>query len=294
MINTIISFSRDVFRPFNWSLNWINVLQVLLVAGILFVFYRKFIRNTQSEKLIKGLFILFFAWIFSELLIIANLQIIGGFFKTLVSLIALSLIVIFQPELRRFLGYLGQPGFIKKIFFHGWNYSDIEEQDVDVIKEILEAVKYLTKTKTGALIVLKKSMDASAYSEVGTVIDARVSAELILTIFHPNTPLHDGAMVIDGNRIHSAGVLLPLTEDPKLSWKYGTRHRAAIGMSEVSDAACLVVSEETGDVSVCMDGLLKKYEDLTTLKSDLESILGIKPKSNEIKHSNIFDKLLGK
>lgn len=294
MINTIISFFHGIFRPFSWSLNWVNVLQILFIAGILFVFYKKFIRNTQSEKLIKGLFILFFAWIFSEILIVANLQIIGGFFKALVSLIALSLIVIFQPELRRFLGYLGQPGFIRKIFFYGWHYSEIEKQDVDVIKEILEAVKYLTKTRTGALIVFKKTMNTLAYSEVGTTLDARVSAELILTIFHPNTPLHDGAMVIDGNRIHSAGVLLPLTEDPKLSWKYGTRHRAAIGMSEVSDAACLVVSEETGDVSVCMDGLLKKYEDLTTLKSDLESILGIKPKDNEEKHKNIFDKLLGK
>ena len=161
-------------------------------------------------------------------------------------------------------------------------------------KEIIESVKYLTKTKTGALIVFKKTINALSYSEVGTLLDARISAELILTIFHPNTPLHDGAMIIDNNRIHSAGVLLPLTEDPKLSWKYGTRHRAAIGMSEVSDAACLVVSEETGDVSICMDGLLKKYDDLTTLKTDLESILGIKTKNETEKHRNIFDRLLGK
>lgn len=291
MIEKLVSLMSGII-PFNWSLNWVNVLQILFIAIIIFFFYRKFIQNTQSEKLVKGLFILFFAWIFSELLIIVNLQILGGFFKMLVTLIALSLIVIFQPELRRFLGYLGQPGFIKRMFW-GVNHHEVAEQDVDIIKEIIEAVKYLTKTKTGALIVFKKSMNALAYSEVGTVIDARVSAELILTIFHPNTPLHDGAMVIDGNKIHSAGVLLPLTEDPKLSWKYGTRHRAAIGMSEVSDAACLVVSEETGDVSVCMDGLLKKYEDLVTLKSDLESILGIKPKDEE-KHRNIFDKLLGK
>ena len=102
-------------------------------------------------------------------------------------------------------------------------------------------------------------------------------------------------MVIEDNKIQSAGVLLPLTEDPKLSWKYGTRHRAALGMSEVSDAACLVVSEETGDVSICMDGMLKKYEDLTTLKTDLESILGIKPVETEQKHSkNILDILTGK
>lgn len=293
MINRLLLFIQDFLNPFNWSLNWVNILQLLFIGLIILFFYRKFIRNTQSEKFIKGLFILFFAWIFSELLIIVNLQIIGGFFKTLVSLIALSLIVIFQPELRRFLGYLGQPGFIKRTFFSGTFYNE-ENKDVDIIKEIIEAVKYLTKTKTGALIVFKKTMNTPAYSDVGTVLNARISAELILTIFHPNTPLHDGAMIIDKNKIHSAGVLLPLTEDPQLSWKYGTRHRAAIGMSEVSDAACLVVSEETGDVSVCMDGLLKKYEDLTTLKTDLESILGIKTNENEEKHKNIFDKLLNR
>lgn len=103
-------------------------------------------------------------------------------------------------------------------------------------------------------------MNTGIYSDVGTKLDAIISTELILTIFHPNTPLHDGAMVIENGRIHSAGVLLPLTEDPKLSWKYGTRHRAAIGMSEVSDAACLVVSEETGDVSITMDGILKNMK----------------------------------
>jgi diadenylate cyclase len=174
-------------------------------------------------------------------------------------------------------------------------FKQNSENEIDVVKEVIEVVKYLTKTKTGALIVFKKSLSAMAYSEVGTSIDAKVSAELILTIFHPNTPLHDGAMVIEGTKINSAGVLLPLTEDPKLSWKYGTRHRAALGMSEVSDAACLVVSEETGDVSICMDGMLKKYEDLTTLKSDLESILGVKPAEAQVeKHKNIFDILRGK
>ena len=110
-----------------------------------------------------------------------------------------------------------------------------------------------------------------------------MSTELILTIFHPNTPLHDGALVIKDSKIISAGVLLPLTEDPKLSWKYGTRHRAAIGMSEVSDSACLVVSEETGDVSMSLDGTLKKYEDLTSLKADLEKILGYEDNIEENK-----------
>ncbi len=295
MIEGLIAFIQSVLSPLQHSLNWVNILEILFIGLILFVFYRKFIKNTQAENLVKGLFFLVFAWIFSEILILIDLRIIGVFFKSLVTLISLSLIVIFQPELRRFLGYLGQPGFIKRTFFTCGTYREASEEDVDIIKEIIEAVKYLTKTKTGALIVFKKALSTMIYSDVGTVIDAKVSAELILTIFHPNTPLHDGAMVIDGNKIHSAGVLLPLTEDPKLSWKYGTRHRAALGMSEVSDAACLVVSEETGDVSICMDGMLKKYEDLTTLKTDLESILGIKPVDTTVeKHKNIFDILRGK
>ena len=294
MIDALFSLIQDIISPLQWSLNWINILEIALIAVILLIFYQKFIRNTQSEKLVKGLFFLVFAWIFSEILILIDLRILGVFLKSLVTLIALSLIVIFQPELRRLLGYLGQPGFIRKALFSS-NHSTGDNNEVDVIKEIIEAVKYMTKTKTGALIVFQKEMSTGIYSDVGTKIDAMISTELILTIFHPNTPLHDGAMVIENNRIHSAGVLLPLTEDPKLSWKYGTRHRAAIGMSEVSDAACLVVSEETGDVSVTMDGILKKYEDLMTLKTDLESILGIKPKDDgQEKHRNIFEILRGK
>ena len=295
MTDALISLIQDVLSPLQWSLNWINILEIGFIVVILFVFYQKFIKDTQSEKLVKGLFILIFAWILSEILILIDLRILGVFLKSLVTLISLSLIVIFQPELRRFLGYLGQPGFIRKAFFTPGSFVKATENDVDVIKEIIEAVKYLTKTKTGALMVFQKGMNTGVYNDVGTKLDALISTELILTIFHPNTPLHDGAMVIENNKIHSAGVLLPLTEDPKLSWRYGTRHRAAIGMSEVSDAACLVVSEETGDVSVCMDGILKKYDDLTTLKTDLESILGIKPKDlTENRHKNIFDILKGK
>ena len=295
MTDALISLVQDILSPLQWSLNWINVLEIGFIVVILFVFYQKFIKDTQSEKLVKGLFILIFAWILSEILILIDLRILGVFLKSLVTLISLSLIVIFQPELRRFLGYLGQPGFIRKAFFTPGSFAKVTENDVDVIKEIIEAVKYLTKTKTGALMVFQKGMNTGVYNDVGTKLDALISTELILTIFHPNTPLHDGAMVIENNKIHSAGVLLPLTEDPKLSWRYGTRHRAAIGMSEVSDAACLVVSEETGDVSVCMDGILKKYDDLTTLKTDLESILGIKTKDLiEHKDKNIFDILKGK
>ena len=271
----------NVFSQFNW----VNALEILLIISVVWVFYRKYIRHTQSEKLVRGLMILFIGWIFSEILTMLNLTILGMFLKSMVALISLSLIVIFQPELRRFLSYLGQPGFLSKTFFGvSAHNTQAEDDKIDVIKELIESVKYLTKTKTGALIVLQNELSPSVYSEVGIKLNADVSAELILTIFHPNTPLHDGAMVIKDNKILSAGVLLPLTENPKLSWKYGTRHRAAIGLTEISDSACLVVSEETGDVSICMDGTLKKYDDLVTLKEDLEKILNISDETVEKKN----------
>lgn len=284
MWHDIVAIIQSQIKALQWSFTWLNVTEVLIIVVTVFAFYRKFIKNTQSEKLVKGIFFLFLTWVVSEILIMLDLNILGVFLKSLVTLIALSLIVIFQPELRRFLGYLGQPGFISKTFLGSPGHNKNSEK-VDVVKEIIEAAKYLSKSRTGALIVFQKEISASSYFDVGTKLNADVSTELILTIFHPNTPLHDGAMVIKDSKILSAGVLLPLTEDPKLSWKYGTRHRAAIGMSEVSDSACLVVSEETGDVSVSMDGVLKKYEDLTSLKADLENILGYNDQVDDSKKS---------
>ncbi len=273
MINELLTFLQKQIGLLDWSFNITNVAEILVIAGILYAFYKKFIKNTQSEKFVKGIFFLIFLWIFGEVLVRLDLRILGMFLKSVVTLISLSLIVIFQPELRKFLGFLGQVDFISRAFSPASHAA--KNPKIDVIKELVEAVKFLSKSHTGALIVFQSDL-SNTYSDVGTKLNADVSTELILTIFHPNTPLHDGAVVINGSKIISAGVLLPLTEDPKLSWKYGTRHRAAIGMSEVSDAACLVVSEETGDVSIAIDGTLKRYEDLVTLKNDLENILGIK------------------
>lgn len=268
-------FSKHISHLFNILNDFGNTIQILLIVGIVLVFYKRYIQHTNSEKFVRGLLFLFFAWIFSEILIMFNFKILGTFFEYTIALIALSLIVIFQPELRRFLGYLGQPGFFSKTFLGLNHHSNNKNEDIDVVKELVESVKYLTKTKTGALIVLQNDISPSAYSDVGTKLNADVSAELILTIFHPNTPLHDGAMVIKDDKILASGVLLPLTENPQLSWKYGTRHRAAIGLTEINGSACIVVSEETGDVSICMDGTLKKYDDLVTFKEDLEKILCI-------------------
>lgn len=274
----------------NWHLyikdtfGWKNIFEIFIILSVLIVFYQRFIKNTHSEKFVKGAIVLVFLWVVSEILIAIDLSILGGFLRAIVIFIALSLIVIFQPELRRFLGYLGQIDFFKKFFDNNKNKKD---NSIDVIKEIIEAVKYLSKSHTGALIVFQKDL-SNTYHDVGTTLNADVSTELLLTIFHINTPLHDGAVVISGSKIISAGVLLPLTDDPQLSWKYGTRHRAAIGMTESSNAACLVVSEETGDVSITLDGSLKKYDDIPTLKNDLENILGYK-KVEEEEKKTIFN-----
>ena len=282
MINDFIAYILKYISTLEMTFNWSDFLQIAFLAGLLLFLYRKFIKNTSSEKFVKGLLILVCVWAFSEVLMRIDLKIIGMFLKSIVTLVSLSLIVIFQPELRRFLGFLGQVDIVTRIF--NSNHDKSKSQKIDVVKELIESVKYLSKSHTGALIVFQSDL-RNTYYDVGTKLNADLSTELILTIFHPNTPLHDGAVVINGDKVISAGVLLPLTEDPKLSWKYGTRHRAAIGMTENSDAACLVVSEETGDVSIAIDGSLKKYEDLVTLKSDLENILGYKDKSEEDKNT---------
>lgn len=279
MVNDIFAYILKYITSLELTFNWVDFLQIAFLAAVLLFLYRKFIRNTSSEKFVKGLLILVCVWVISEILLRIDLKIIGMFLKAIVTLVSLSLIVIFQPELRRFLGFLGQVDFVSKLFNSN---NNSKEQKIDVVKELIESVKFLSKSHTGALIVFQSDL-SNTYTDVGTILNADLSTELVLTIFHPNTPLHDGAVVINGDKIISAGVLLPLTEDPKLSWKYGTRHRAAIGMSEVSDAACLVVSEETGDVSIAIDGSLKKYEDLVTLKSDLENILGYKEQAEEDK-----------
>ncbi|MBO7672746.1 diadenylate cyclase CdaA [bacterium] len=283
MMNDILNYlTKQLISTFS-RLSWVNALEILIIVGILWVVYRRFIKGTQSENIVKGSFILVFVWIFSEVLQIFQLNILGMFLKSIVIIVSLSLIVIFQPELRKILGYFGQMDF-----FHGTFSVMNEKEEINVIKEIIETVKYLSKSHTGALMVFQKDL-SNTYTNVGTILNADLSMELLLTIFHINTPLHDGAVVINGKKIISAGVLLPLTEDPKLSWKYGTRHRAAIGMSEQSDAICLVVSEETGDISIAIDGILKKYDDVQNLQSDLENLLTDKTLKNTITDKKMFN-----
>ncbi len=288
MFENILKLYSNIFSQSNLvtdhiTFTWKDIIQVLIVIVILIYVYMKFIKNTQAEKLVRGILLfIIVAWIFSAVLIEFQFEILGQVAQYLLTGILLSLVIVFQPELRRLLVHLGQTKFVAKNFFSFKNSE--KEQKKNVIKEITEAVKYCSRVKRGALMVVQKTQDRSFYNEVGTVINANISTELILTIFFPNTPLHDGAMIIHNDKILAAGVLLPLTEDPKLSWRYGTRHRAAIGASEISDSACIVVSEETGDISIAIDGILRKYDDITAFKEDLGKLLSI-DKSEKIENA---------
>lgn len=253
--------------PMFSSLRLINIFELLVLGFVVFKIYR-YITGTHAEQLLKGILMLLSALLLSKLF---NLQIIGKVLESVVNIVIFSLVVIFQPELRRLLGYLGQRGFFARTSF----VADIESDVKEVIDHILNATKHLSKSHTGALIVFQNTTGMESTIEVGTKLNARISTELLLTIFHPNTPLHDGAVVISGDKILASSVLLPLTEDPKLSWQYGTRHRAAIGMSEISDATCLVVSEETGHISIAVGGKLMQIDGLDKLRSELEFIYGI-------------------
>ena len=261
MLNSLLNFYENFTNNHSFLSNFTSItlkdgVQILVIGLIVTYIYMKFIKNTQAEKLVRGILLFIIAaWVFSAVLIALHFEILGQIAQYILTGIMLSMVIVFQPELRKLLVHLGQTKFFDANFFSFKNNTK-DNNKTNAVKEITEAVKYCSRVKRGALIVLQKEADKSLYNEVGTEINADISAELILTIFFPNTPLHDGAMVIHDNKILAAGVLLPLTEDPKLSWRYGTRHRAAIGASEISDSACIVVSEETGKISIAIEGVL--------------------------------------
>ncbi len=246
----------------------VNGIEILVILITFFLFYKKFIKNTGSEKFVRGVFVLLVLWVISQIFMTIHLNILGLFLRYVVMFITLSLIVVFQPELRKFLGMLGQASFFRRLLFKKNNPKNTNHN----VNEIVKAAEYMSKTHTGALIVFKNDFTDSV-SNMGTILNADISSELLLTLFFPKTPLHDGAIIIKDNKIVSAGAILPLTEKKGLEWRYGTRHRAALGMSEVSDAHVLIVSEETGDISIAKNGTLKKYKNMKTLETDLSEIL---------------------
>ena len=248
--------------------NWIGLVQVVVIAVMMWLFYRSFIQNTQSEKLVRGLLGLAGLWMLSFILSWVRLDLLASFLHYVALFLSLSLIVVFQPELRKFMALMGNVDEWRRIFKTG----GIKTKNTKSLDAIVSAVEYMSQKHTGALIVFTNTFDDSAIDKKGVQIDARISSELLLTIFFDKTPLHDGAVIIEKDRIAYAGAILPLSQN-NLNWKYGTRHRAALGLSEVSRAVVLVVSEESGDISIAEKGKFTKYDDIKKLRTKLEKVM---------------------
>ncbi len=248
--------------------SWIDLIQVAVIGIAVYFFYRSFIQNTQSEKLVRGLLGLAGLWLLSFILSFVHLNLLATFLHWTALFLSLSLIVVFQPELRKFMALMGN--------IEGWrrvlNRGGVKARDTSSLDAIVSATEYMAQKRTGALIVFPSTLDESAIDKKGIAIDAKITTELLLTIFFNKTPLHDGAVIIENNRIAYAGAILPLSQN-NLNWKYGTRHRAALGLSEVSKAVVLVVSEESGEVSIAEKGKFTKYDDVKKLRARLERIM---------------------
>lgn len=248
--------------------NWVDLVQILLILVLLWIFYRTFIKNTASEHLVRGLLGLALLWAASFVLSWLHLDLLGAFLHWTSLFLSISLIVIFQPELRKFMALMGNVKEWRRIF----KPAGIVTKNTKSLDAIVSAVEYMSSKHTGALIVFTGTLDESVIDKPGIIIDAEISSELLLTIFFNKTPLHDGAVIIEKDRIAYAGGILPLSKN-NLNWKYGTRHRAALGLSEASSATVLVVSEESGDISIAEKGKFTKYDDIKKLRAKLEKVM---------------------
>ncbi len=264
-----------VFWRYLQSLNIIDVLLIILDIGVVTLVIYKFmmlVKGTRAVQLIKGLLVLIVASIAAERL---HLDTINWILGQLRLVVVVALPVVFQPELRRALEQIGRGKFLSRPL----KVLGAEEMG-RLINEIVRAVQVLAKNHTGALIVIEREIGLNEYLETGLHLEGIVSAELLINIFAPLTPFHDGAAIVRGDRVLAAGCFLPLSESPYLSKQLGTRHRAALGISELSDAIVVVVSEETGVVSVAEEGKLTRFLDEKNLRELLQTLL--LPEDNNI------------
>ena len=250
------------------GLTWASfLLQTGIIVFLLWLAYVKLVKNSPAEKTVKGvLFFLVIVWMTGEIFSLFHLRILSGLLKNLILLLLLSFVVIFQPELRRLMARFGN-----NLSWDTWSHKKRKKEGKDLVNLLMQSISYWRTHKTGALIVFENQEPMDTVLAGGVSLDAVLSAELLINIFFVNTPLHDGAVLIRGKRIVSAGVILPLSTAPDLSWKYGTRHRAAIGLSENTDALCLVISEETGDVSLVKNGKVNTFSNMDELDKKLNN-----------------------
>ena len=239
------------------ALGWV---EILILAGLLYFVFRLF-KGTRGASILSGLIILFGVLI--AITNLSNLDVLNWILSRLMLYISLAVVVIFQPEIRRVLARLGrQP----------WRNNGMASQK-NLVEPIMQAVKILSKRKIGALIAIEREIGTRAIQDTGTRLNSIVSSELLATIFFPHTPLHDGGVIISGDRLCAAGCLFPLSQREELSKMLGTRHRAAIGITEETDAIVVVISEETGAVSIAYNGKLRRGVEDERLRRVLSSML---------------------
>lgn len=269
MSNIFSALSRGLHNIFG-VISGINVGDVLDIVLLSLLIYKAFqlVRETHAGQLMKGVIYLLVANIFVNLLDMSVMQII---LRMVWEIGFIAIIILFQPELRQLLEKLGK----SKIAMLG-RANAAEEDELalrSTIDNMVKACVSMAETKTGSLLVVEQTTILNDVVASGTMVDAAVSRDLLCNIFYPKSPLHDGAVVIRDNRIHAASCILPLTQNSDISRELGTRHRAAIGMSERSDGVVVVVSEETGIISIAHKGELKRGFDSITLKTELEALL---------------------
>ncbi len=251
-----------------------DFIDVIIVA-VIFYYLINLIRETRAMQLVKGIIFLFAVFFLSQRL---NLNALNYILGGAMQIGAFAIIVLFQPELRSLLERMGRFKVGRIIDFA---VDNSEEELAKTIESVSLAAENLSLTKTGALIVIERSTRLGEFISTGTMLEANVSSGLLENIFVPNTPLHDGAVIIRGNKIITAGCLLPLTANNNLSRDLGTRHRAAIGLSEVTDAVIVVVSEETGKISIALNGSLTRNLTRDSLGKALKKLIIQKPETQQ-------------
>lgn len=252
----MVEFFQNVFVGFRL----IDVLDIVIVAYLVYKILG-FIQETRAQQLVRGLVVLGIVFFLSDFL---KLYLLNWLLRNFVTMGLFALIVLFQPELRRGLEQLGRRNIVSGQF-----RSLDKENAIEVVKEIVAAVDDFSAIRTGALIVFERETMLNDIIETGTIVDARISVRLLGNLFYEGSPLHDGAVIIRGDRIHAASCVLPLTEKKNIGRNLGTRHRAGLGVSEVSDALVIVVSEETGVISVAENGNFRRFMDLKSVEKIL-------------------------
>jgi len=241
---------------------WLDVLDILIVAFLIYQLLQ-FIRGTHAVQMALGALVLVLLYWLSQLL---HLETVNWLLRTFMPYLVFGIIVVFQSEIRKVLAQLGKtplPGVFGS------------PRTEEVIDEVVLAATTLAAQRTGAIVVIERDMGLRSYIETGIALDAYVTYDLLISIFNPGTPLHDGAVIVQGNRVAAAACFLPLTVNPQLSRELGSRHRAAIGVTEDTDALAVVVSEETGVISLVVSGRIRRDLDAGSLKAALLDVLEV-------------------